>query len=61
MIYENKIKNNERKLLDNSKKQMDQFEKELSFAFGNEDDKAIKVLNTYLNDLKKENKNLKNK
>ena len=38
---------------------MEQFERELSFAFANEDEKAIPVLKQYVKDLEKENKRLK--
>jgi len=59
MMYENKIATHEEKLQKNSKLQMEQFERELSFKFANEDDKAEAVLKEYLRDLQKENARLK--
>jgi hypothetical protein len=58
-MYENKITSHEEKLNKNSKLQMEQFERELSFKFANEDDKAEAVLKEYLRDLQKENAKLK--
>ena len=59
MMYENKIASHEDKLKNNVKLQMEQFERELSFKFANEDDKAEAVLKEYLRDLQKENAKLK--
>jgi len=59
MMYENKIASHEDKLKGNVKLQMEQFERELSFKFANEDDKAEAVLKEYLRDLQKENAKLK--
>ena len=61
MMYENKITSFEDKLQKNSKIQMEQFERELSFKFANEDDKAEAVLKEYLRDLQRENAQLKSK
>jgi hypothetical protein len=58
-MYENKITSHEDKLKKNSKLQMEQFERELSFKFANEDDKAEAVLKEYLRDLQRENAKLK--
>jgi phosphoglycerol transferase MdoB-like AlkP superfamily enzyme len=59
MMYENKIASHEEKLKNNVKIQMEQFERELSFKFANEDDKAEAVLKEYLRDLQRENSKLK--
>ena len=61
MMYENKIASHEEKLNTNSKLQMEQFERELSFKFANEDDKAEAVLKEYLRDLQRENSKLKSR